>query len=252
MFDGQQANIALRGKLASRRQIDFIDKLLGKREELRVNFGEQGCMLYIPKIDYFFDTQISQTILDSLNQGEIDNKFNLGEENSNQGNHNNSPLFFHSFFEKMIQEGILQPRKYDVKNDSIDYVSTGGILRNKDTVNIEDQIATMVKISTEGEINLKKMGNAIGEPEWYVKEAEIFINSMLSRIESSFSKFWILPFSARGGNDEQLKNITEGMPQKLSEYCFLGPISMAFESLKYQVQLPTTPSNSDDVSDIDV
>ena len=76
------------------------------------------------------------------------------------------------------------------------------------------------------------MGDAIGEPEWYVTEAKISINSMLSRLKSSFSKFWVLPFSARGGNDQQLENIQEAIPQKLSEYGFLGPIAMAFDALK--------------------
>ncbi len=94
----------------------------------------------------------------------------------------------------------------------------------------------MDKIHTQGEINLKRMGNAIGEPKWYVKEAEIFIDSMLSRLKSSFCKFRTLPFSARGGNDEQLEQIEEGIPQKLSEYCFLGPIVMAFDALKQQEQ----------------
>ena len=233
MIDDQEENERVRTKkLASKRQIDFIDKMLGKREELQVSFGEQGCMLYIPKIDYFFDTTISQTTLNTVNQGKIENQLKTEAENFNAGNQHKSALFFHSFFETMIQEGILQPRKYGVKNDSIDYVSTGGILRNKETVSIEDQIATMDKISTEGEISLKKMGDAIGEPEWYVTEAKISINSMLSRLKSSFSKFWVLPFSARGGNDQQLQNIQEAIPQKLSEYGFLGPIAMAFDALK--------------------
>ena len=236
MIEGQKENERVRSKkLASKRQIDFIDKMLGKREELQVSFGEQGCLLYIPKIDYFFDTKISQTTLNHVNQGGLENELETEEENFNEGNENNSPLFFHSFFEKMIEEGILQPRKYGVENDSIDYVSTGGILRNKESVSIQDQIDTMKTISSEGEKSLKKMGNAIGEPEWYVTEAKILINSMLSRLKSSFSdNFWLLPFSARGGNDQQLENIREAIPQKLSEYCFLGPIAMAFDALKNQ------------------
>ena len=75
MIDDQEENERVRTKkLASKRQIDFIDKMLGKREELQVSFGEQGCMLYIPKIDYFFDTTISQTTLNTVNQGKIENQ----------------------------------------------------------------------------------------------------------------------------------------------------------------------------------
>ena len=77
---------------------------------------------------------------------------------------------------------------------------------------------------------------------------------MLSNLESSFEKLWVLPFSARGGSDEELKQIDGKMPQKLSQYCFLGPIAMAFDALKNQEEKteenPLTPnSNGNDDSE---
>jgi Double-GTPase 1 len=158
-------------------------------------------------------------------------------------------LFFNSFYEKMIGQGIFVPSNFDKLDDeSFDgFCSLGGTSYNFKSKDNKETSANKSKVLQQKNIGrmmsdevrkcLLNMGNALGEdavPAFKESLKQLAEVRLMQRLEATLGKdsVYYLAVSALGKNPSKIqqegKSQIDGVfNQKLSEYVFILPIALA-------------------------
>ncbi|MFZ1025522.1 MAG: hypothetical protein WAN66_04810 [Limnoraphis robusta] len=213
-------NQSRKNNAAEVNQLYLLEQIIGDLESQRGNLSGINFICVIPKSDLY-----------AKKNGEQDR------------------LFFNSLYEKMISLGIFVPSNFDKLDDeSFDgFCSLGGTGYNFKSKDNKETSAKKSKVLQQKDMGrmmsdevrkcLLNMGNALGEdavPAFKVSLNQLAEVRLMQRLEATLGKdsVYYLAVSALGKNPSKIQQegksqINGVFNQKLSEYVFILPISLA-------------------------